>query len=644
MDGMDMGDMSGGMDMGSAGMFTPVNKSYARGYWYAIAGSTALLCLVRSFDIFSARHRYAVSRRQRNTITIPSRPQTAIGQTYATITAVFREIGYSQPICFTGRWLKHFTPLPTGHWLLLLVYWAFLLGMLWTNVILKEGDDMYGYRWEKPAFRAGWISAAQIPFIYLLSGKFNLISLLTGISYERLNWLHRWAARTVFLTVIVHWAYFFHEWKLADFVKLELQMMPMVKYGFGAWAVLGWMVLSGFGFVRSKCYEVFVAQHIAAAGVLLWLLYVHLPSYARYHVWMSVAFVLSDWTVRIIWNIFRNMQLRKGNGLGIGFDAELEQLPGGMVRVVLDNTDFTWRAGQHVYLSIPRLRPLELHPFTIANASKTCSQDTIQRNDSSRQPSPGSARLEMVIKAHSGFSRSLYKASGQSTPRRFRALISGPWGNPPNLTHYDTVVLVACASGASFTVPLLQDLATAKGCVRRVVFHWILRHEEHIAWFERSIQQVIKFPAAGNGVIPLRVDIVIHLTEPSGNTLDTSTGYDKLAESLVSARSVDSGFANSSNASTDENVDEKTALHGQSDISTSNSAFNVHHTGGRPTMDSLIRPAVEAAYGETAVVVCGGQEISAQARTYVAGLSDERAVHKGTGAQGIFLFCESYGW
>ena len=66
--------------------------------------------------------------------------------------------------------------------------------------------------------------------------------------------------------------------------------------------------------------------------------------------------------------------------------------------------------------------------------------------------------------------------------------------------------------------------------------------------------------------------------------------------------------------------------------------------GSRPTVESMIRPAVETALGETAVVVCGGLTITAQARTFVAALSDERAVHKGTGAQGIFLFTETYGW
>lgn len=62
----------------------------------------------------------------------------------------------------------------------------------------------------------------------------------------------------------------------------------------------------------------------------------------------------------------------------------------------------------------------------------------------------------------------------------------------------------------------------------------------------------------------------------------------------------------------------------------------------RPDIDALIREPVEQAWGETAVVVCGGRELVAQTRNTVSRLSDERAVHKGTGAQGIFLHVEEY--
>jgi hypothetical protein len=62
----------------------------------------------------------------------------------------------------------------------------------------------------------------------------------------------------------------------------------------------------------------------------------------------------------------------------------------------------------------------------------------------------------------------------------------------------------------------------------------------------------------------------------------------------------------------------------------------------RPNIEAMIREPVEQAWGETGVVVCGGREIVARTRNCMSRLSDERAVHKGTGAQGIYLYVEEY--
>ena len=62
----------------------------------------------------------------------------------------------------------------------------------------------------------------------------------------------------------------------------------------------------------------------------------------------------------------------------------------------------------------------------------------------------------------------------------------------------------------------------------------------------------------------------------------------------------------------------------------------------RPDIAAFIRMPVEATGGETCVAVCGGKSLVADVRNSVASLSDERAVHKGTGAQGIRLHVEEY--
>jgi NAD(P)H-flavin reductase len=65
---------------------------------------------------------------------------------------------------------------------------------------------------------------------------------------------------------------------------------------------------------------------------------------------------------------------------------------------------------------------------------------------------------------------------------------------------------------------------------------------------------------------------------------------------------------------------------------------------GRPKTRDIIRRSLEQALGEAAVVVCGPQGLVTDVMRDVCALSDERAVHKGTGAQGVYLHTESFSY
>lgn len=68
----------------------------------------------------------------------------------------------------------------------------------------------------------------------------------------------------------------------------------------------------------------------------------------------------------------------------------------------------------------------------------------------------------------------------------------------------------------------------------------------------------------------------------------------------------------------------------------------IYYLSARPDIEAFIRLSVEATGRETSVFVCGGPSLVARARNCAAALSDESAVHKGTGAQGTCLFAEEY--
>jgi NAD(P)H-flavin reductase len=582
---------------------------------------------------------------KRRPSTIPSRPGNIILQVYDTMIAICREMAYPQIYWLSGPLTRYFNPPALGRCILLLAYWIIILTALWTNTILAPSSPNYAYKWEIVGFRAAWVSVTQLPLIYCLGGKINVISLITGISYERLNWLHRWVARTLFLTVIVHWSFFFREWWIADFVQLELEMMPMVKYGFGAWSVLGWMVITGFGFFRQLSYEFFVLQHIVSFTVLLWLLYTHVPSYAKYNVWLAIGFVALDRSSRSLLLVIQNLHFRsrKNQKYVLGFSAQAEALADDYVLLTVDNVDISWKAGQHVFVSIPRCSLFQSHPFTIARL-------------------PGSGSAKIVLKAHSGFTRGLQQVARQRPHQDLRTFISSPYGSPPLsiVERSDSLILIATSTGASFTVPIMQHAIKKATSIRRICFYWVVRHPSHLHWFCSDIISALQ-EAHSHGVevrvqayvtqkLPIDTHVRVSAGSPSTSANAGSLQGEKMhltADVALLPSQETAKAIPMTNISLQNSADiGPSTWSTSSDLFQDKSSMSILPTVyGRPaSLDALIRPTVEDSEGETAIIACGGAAFMAEVRNYTAVLSDERAVHKGTGAQGIFLFTETYGW
>ena len=161
----------GGMDMGSVGLFQGENMEIARSLWYIVAAVVGILGIRAIIEYARLLMAKRISTLRTN---VPSRPNNVLWQSYDTLVTSLREISYPAPRPFRGYVARNFTPPSLGRSVLILTYWVIILIMLWTNVILGPGSSLYGYRWEKPAFRAGWVSITQVPLLYALSCKFNV--------------------------------------------------------------------------------------------------------------------------------------------------------------------------------------------------------------------------------------------------------------------------------------------------------------------------------------------------------------------------------------------------------------------------------------------------------------------------------------
>ena len=144
-------------------------------------------------------------------------------------------------------------------------------------------------------------------------------------------------------------------------------------------------------------------------------------------------------------------------------DATVELLSPRFVRLRLRRPPhFHWSPGQTAYLIMPGVStiPFEAHPFTIASVD-TVGEETQGEvsprsdGDSLAEVEPYWKELVFYINTHSGFTKKLSEAAQKR--ERVKVFVDGPYGKSPDLTVYDTSVLIASGSGVSFTLPLLLD-------------------------------------------------------------------------------------------------------------------------------------------------------------------------------------------
>lgn len=521
-----------------------------------------------------------------------------------------------------------------GRVLMLFVYWAVIIYMATAGAIIKDA-----YFWERIGFRNAWVTVTQVPLLYLLASKSSVLGRIIGSSYERLNWLHRWVARTMFVTASIHGWHFWTEWVRADIVQDEIRIMPMVNYGLAAWGLLLWANLSGLAPLRHVCYEFFVAQHMLTWILFLYVIYIHVPSYAQYNVWFAIAALCFDRVYRSVLLVWQNIKFSPNRtkcrgGQRIGHQAQLRAVGEDITVVTIKDVHFSWHAGQHLYLWIPQIGLSDHHPYTIASAHtlpETCICNSIQ----------------LIVRKHKGFSRRLHnyakKAQTSESSGAVTAFVTGPYGLPPRWDVYETLVLISASTGASFTLPILESVLMAKPqslCTRRIDFLLAAKKGDEIDYYVQRLHEMI------DKASDVGVELKVHIAVTQGPPPPTLVNQNR-SEKHVSGASTSSDFSGMQIKSP---ITDKDSAADALDIEEQavglirrgSSDSHVHHLTTRPNIEAFIREPVEAAVGETSVVVCGGKSLVARARNCVAKLSDERAVHKGTGAQGIHMHVEEY--
>jgi predicted ferric reductase len=536
-----------------------------------------------------------------------------------------------------------------GTLVLVLTHFAFILTLEFNNNSVPGAQF-----WQARGVRAGWLAVSQVPLLVLLIMKNNPISFLVGVSYERLNVLHRWTGRMMLFLAILHFGYQSYGWQRFGLMKLEWNTDDCPPTGIAAFVLLLWMNLSTLAPFRCWSYEFFVVQHlITFFGFIIAVMY-HLPSTAlgtRVYIYVPIGLWFVDRAIRTNLFIWFNTPSSLRGGAP---KATLTALDGGVTKVQLSNSKIQhWSPGSFVLLSIPRFGWIESHPATIMSSPRSENGDMV-----------------FLLKSQQGFTKRIMTSANNSTTallpstkqeseeqqnqqiQTHTAFVNGPYGGShSDFGAFDSICLIAGSTGVTFTLAILQDLAdravvfNKKLPLQRVHFIWCVKDVSWMKWCNTAVSTAVsKLRSVGTEVdVSIYVTCADAFTEQNGASKECGCQCDKSLGPCCCV--VVDDLEEDKDDSKNELKDEKGSVIGKSAEATSVqlgilpcAAFY----SGRPQIREIIEDMLDGADGESGIAVCGPIGMSSSVRNTVVRLSDERAIHKGSGAQGCYLHVESF--
>ncbi|OJJ04836.1 hypothetical protein ASPVEDRAFT_44373 [Aspergillus versicolor CBS 583.65] len=614
-------------------------------------------CLIGVEALANLINRFLEFQRLRDQSPTPSKPKSVFFRVYAALTVLARLVGSAalRPVLLFGRRVYTGPVMP----------WLFITAHFATTAVMCFYDlDTYNqWEWEEVGYRTGFTTIAQMPLVFILAGRQNIIGCLAGMGYQSLNWFHRWLARTLWLCATIHMGFWFRSWGRYSYITHQLRNEYYSQCGFAAWCVLTFIVISSAWPIRRLGYEFFVIQHLVmfiGFTVAVWL---HVDEAVRAPVWASIGFLIFDRLVRYVWAAFINLSVfHKTAGTWRGLwthHASFTPLSGNVARVTIQNPGARWKPGQHMFLTCHSIAPLQSHPFTIASI-------------------PEDGKIEFLIRAEKGATKRFWEhavqnnvleaadTAGSSENNRV-VFLEGPYGKHRSLRQFDSLMLFAGGMGVTFTMPLLRDIvgrwkkASSQGdkprldVTRHIHFVWIIRSPEFYSWFGTELESVARDIDTCRRDAPdvIRdLKLSIYITEPGWMNLeDVLANQNQLGPAQTPAKTNLASNGGERRETADEHVPSPHSAsrtnEGLATTKEEERSFTPQKMtlgGGRPSVDTIIRTTLQQNEGESAVVVCGPPALSDDVRRSVVCLTEERVADTGIGAQGIYLHVETFGW
>jgi hypothetical protein len=372
---------------------------------------------------------------------------------------------------------------PISQLLILLIYFIFVAyALVYKSSPFADGN------------RAGYVAVSQLPILIALAIKNNPAGMIIGLSYEKVNYIHRFAGRCAVFLADLHAAFYIYRWSMSGTVMKQL-MVPFIAWGLVGLVWFNLLWLCSLEVVRTRAYNLFKTVHVLSAVFILISIYMHFP---RTKPFLAAAAIV--YGIDTLLRLFKT-RLVTGTLTPCGSSTRLT-LPLGA----------GWRAGHHLRIRVlstqlGALRWIEAHPFTAASAPD------------------GSAQLELLIQpagtwttrlhqlargefaAYESSSGKAEKALSFNSGVPVRVVVEGPYGGVGHarLAGCTGALIVAGGSGLSFALGVLYELAAAPGRIRHAQLVWTVTDPAALGPHLDALRMLLKKAEAHGLDIRVRV-------------------------------------------------------------------------------------------------------------------------------------------
>ncbi|KAJ7040741.1 hypothetical protein C8F04DRAFT_1032152 [Mycena alexandri] len=306
--------------------------------------------------------------------------------------------------------------------------------------------------------RYGYIAISQLPFIFALASKNNVLGMLLGMGYEKLNFLHRFVARLAIISAHLHGLGYTYKWCIGDTFMQEIKQLKNI-FGLCMLLSLDCILLTSLAYVRKNAYNLFFYSHVVLSQALVIFALSHYSQTLPYLRWTFAIYGL-DKLMRLVKTRISTATIRPIPELGL-------------TRVEIPWINKGWRAGQHVRVQVLSSAMgvtgwAEVHPFTIASESNS------------------KEGLVLMCKktgtwTHKLFAAATTKQMEAGVGRQIKVVLEGPYGGPgfAMFNSYSAAMFIVGGSGITFALSAVQELlqqdSKGESRVRVIELVWVIQ-------------------------------------------------------------------------------------------------------------------------------------------------------------------------